>query len=189
MRFWIVAFAAAVTVTSALAVDIDPSRRVVPEKFTNPPGKRFSIFSGDPERVQRANEVNLGDFGAELKIEPASIASATIKGNPTRNPVSLKFIVKNTSKKSYTLSFPDSQRFDYIITDGKDALVYHWSEDKLFVQRADSTIINGGERLSYSDAPPLADILALIPPGTYKVKMILSNYPEINAEGMLTVTP
>jgi hypothetical protein len=189
MRLLVVAFLAASTVTVALAIDIDPARRVVPEKFTNPPGNRFSIFSGDPERVQRANEVNLADFSAELKLEPATFSLEQAKANPNKGPVSIKFAVKNNAKKSYTLSFPDSQRFDYIITDDKGGLVYQWSADKVFVQRTDMTIINGSERLCYADTPSVSEIVRLLAPGTYKVKMILSNYPEINAEGTLTVTP
>lgn len=171
------------------AIDIDPARRTVPEKFINPPsGKRFSIFAGDPERVQKANEVDIKAFQAEVQIEPKRISLSEVKNDSSKAPV-MNFSVKNTSKKSYTLSFPDSQRFDYIILAGNGQMVYQWSADKRYVDRIDSVMVNPTEKISYSDKLPLGSKPALFPPGTYTVKVILSNYPEITSEQTFEVAP
>jgi hypothetical protein len=180
---WILGLAA---IPSLLAVDVSPSRRVVPEKFIDPPGKRYSIFSGDPERVQRANEVNLEDFSASLKVEPETIQ---FSDQGRTEGLTIKFVVENTSERAYTLSFPDAQRYDYAIVTNNDELVYLWSSDKAFVQQTGMSFVNGGEKLMFSDTIPLTQLKDLVVPGTYKVVMILSNYPEIKAASFLKIAP
>ncbi|MDR0533550.1 MAG: hypothetical protein LBH01_06300 [Verrucomicrobiales bacterium] len=182
----------AISVSSAFAQDINPSRQVVPNQFINPPGKRFSIFSGDPERVQRANEVDLKDFKGELNLAPASISKTPPAADQTNVPTTLKvnFRIKNLSdKKSYTLSFPDSQRYDIAISAGKDNMIYLWSADKLFEQKVGASFLNPGEVLSWTENIPIEQIVKTAQPGAYDVKVILANYPEINANGKLTITP
>ncbi|MDR1145185.1 MAG: hypothetical protein LBK71_03505 [Verrucomicrobiales bacterium] len=178
--------------SSSLAQDINPSRQVVPNRFINPPGKRFSIFSGDPERVQRANEINLGDFKGKISLTPASLAKTPPAADQTDAPATLKvtFLVKNTSgKKSYTLSFPDSQRYDIAISQGQDRLLYLWSADKLFEQKIGVSFLNPHEVLSWTENIPIEKIVNQAAPGVYDVKVILANYPEISATATLTVTP
>ena len=178
-----------VLITSPLsAIDVDPSRRTVPDKFVNPGGKRFSIFAGDPERVQKANEVNLKAFQADVQIEPKRISLNEVKNDSSKAPA-MNFHVKNISKKSYTLSFPDSQRFDYVILNAGGQMVYQWSADKRYVDRIDSLMVNPTEQIEYSDKLPLGAKPASFPPGIYTIKVILSNYPEITAEQTLEVAP
>jgi hypothetical protein len=174
-----------------LAQDINPSRRVVPDQFINPSGKRFSIFAGDPERVQKANEINLKDFKSELVIAPESVAKTRppTGDNAAVTTLKVNFRVKNTSnEKSYTLSFPDSQRYDIAISGGKDNLIYLWSADKLFEQKVGSSFLNPREILSWTENIPLEKVTGATP-GVYEVKVILANYPEISATAKLTITP
>ena len=180
----------ALGVSASFAQDINPSRQVVPNQFINPPGKRFSIFAGDPERVQKANEINFKDFKAELEIVPTSIP-LTPTGHPDE-PATLKvtFRVKNISeKKSYTLSFPDSQRYDIVISSGNNNAIYRWSADKLFEQKIGAGFLNPREVLSWTENIPLEKITAAAGTGIYTVKAVLANYPEITATAKLTVTP
>jgi len=174
--------------TTLSAIDVDPSRSTVPEKFVNPGGKRFSIFAGDPERVQKANEVDVKAFQGEVQVEPKRVSLAEVKNDANKAPV-MTFLVKNTSKKSYTLSFPDSQRFDYIILAPNGQMVYQWSADKRYVEQVDSLVVNPTEKISYTDKLPLASKPNLFRPGSYTVKVILSNYPEITAEQTFEVAP
>jgi hypothetical protein len=182
----------AVSVSAGFAQDINPSRQVVPNQFINPPGKRFSIFSGNPERVQRANEVNLKDFKGEITLVPDSISKTPPTADQTNLPTTLKvtFRVKNiSSTKSYTLSFPDSQRYDVAISQDKDNLIYLWSADKLFEQKVGACFLNPDEVLSWTENIPIEKIVKKAQPGVYEVKVILANYPEISATAKLTVTP
>jgi hypothetical protein len=178
-----------VLVPLVVAVDISPSRQNIPEKFKGGGGKRFSIFAGDPERVQRANEVKVTDFSGEVEVEPQQISIAALRANSSEVKPTMRFRVFNNGKRPYTLSFPDSQRFDYLILDPAGNLFYEWSADKMFVERVDSTSLNPKERLSYQDEIPLAEKLSKLQPGTYLIKAILSNYPEITAERTFQVTP
>ena len=179
----------AVSASASFAQDINPSRQVVPNQFINPPGKRFSIFAGDPERVQKANEINLKDFKGEVAIIPDNISITP--SNDANAPTTLKvtFRVKNISpKKSYTLSFPDSQRYDIAISQGKDNMIYLWSGDKLFEQKIGTCFLNPSETLTWVENIPLEKITNNAQPGTYEVKVILANYPEVSATTKLSIT-
>ncbi len=165
------------------AADIRPARRTVPEQFVNPPGKRFSLFSGDPERIQRANEINLKDFSVEIKLNPADISLSSLT-----TALEVGLVIRNNGRRSYTLSFPDAQRYDLAIYQGEE-LAYLWSEDKIFVQQTGSSFINSEERLTYTEALSPELLRQHLRPGTYTLKMILSNYPELSASTTITVQP
>jgi hypothetical protein len=172
------------------AIDINPGKQTVPDKFINPPGKRYSIFAGDPERVQKANEVNVKDFSGEIIIDPKSISlSGQVSEGTAPNQFKLTFKVKNNGKRSYTLSFPDSQRFDIAITSLDGTLLYLWSGDKAFVQKEGTSFVNSGESLTFAEFLSLETLKAKMQPGTYNVQMILSNYPEVTAKGTLQIAP
>ena len=175
---------------NAPAQNINPSKSTVPDKFVNPPGKRYSIFAGDPERVQRANEVNVKDFTGEVLLEPKalSLSGQSIEGTAP-NQFKLTFKIKNNGKRSYTLSFPDSQRFDLAITATDGSLVYLWSEDKDFVQKEGTSFVNSGESLAFSEFLSLDTLKAKVQPGTYNFQMILANYPEVTAKGTFQILP
>ncbi len=172
------------SITSAQAADISPSRTVVPEKIRNPPGKRYSIFAGDPERVQKANEVNTKEFRALVELDNPIIS---LSGETTE--VTAKFVIHNQGNKSYTLSFPDAQRYDLALVTMDDQLLYLWSSDKMFVQETGMSFLNGEERLTFEESLPMTMIKSKCKPGKYKVAMILSNYPEIKAAAELIVKP
>ncbi|GAB4242145.1 MAG: hypothetical protein OHK005_05750 [Candidatus Methylacidiphilales bacterium] len=171
------------------AVDISPSRENIPERFRTGGGKRFSIFAGDPERVQRANEIRFSDFSAEVTIDPPEISLAALRANSLELKPKMLFRVFNNGKRNYILSFPDAQRFDYIILDPEGRLIYEWSADKMFVQAVGSSNVNPKERLTYSDEMPLAELVNKLRPGAYTVKAILANYPEITAEQTFRIVP
>lgn len=174
------------------SVDVNPTRRVIPDKFINPAGKRYSLFSGDPARVQRANEINLDDFKAELSITPASISLSNPVGQDGQalNGFKVTFKVQNIGKKkAYPLSFPDAQRYDIAVTGPGDELLWLWSDDKIFTQEADALFVNAGESITYNETIPLKALAAKSGPGTYKVRVILSNYPELKDTRDIVLQP
>lgn len=172
------------TASISLAVDISPSRTVVPEKHRDAPGKRYSIFAGDPERVQKANEVNVDEFLASLDLDLPAIS---LTGDYSE--ITAKFLIHNRSDKSYTLSFPDAQRYDLALVTMDDRLLYLWSSDKMFVQETGMSFLNENEKLMFKQPIPLSLIKQKCKPGKYKIAMILSNYPELKAAAEIQVTP
>ncbi len=179
-------------VNALLAIDVSPSKRVVPEDFTNPKGKKFSIFSGDPERVQRANEVKVQDFEGSLEFSKKEYSVAQLKNGSNKNPIlELLFRVENKADRSYTLSFPDAQRYDIMIQDPKGEVIYMWSEDKTFVKEVGKLFVNKQEKVTFTPDPPveITPFLEKLQAGTYKVTVILSNYSEIRAQGDWVVKP
>ncbi|MFH1066304.1 MAG: BsuPI-related putative proteinase inhibitor [bacterium] len=191
MRKTAVAFVAFALASSAWAIEIDRTRQTVPEKFVNPVGKRFSLFSGDPERVQRANEVKVDDLKARLKIKPAECSLAHLQSTADAAPLEIALVIQNENKRPYTLSFPDAQRYDVAIQDPEGNIIYVWSDDKTFVQEAGKSFINGREKLTFKIDPPIS-VAALLPklrPGVFKIQAVLSNYPEVKAEALWTLKP
>jgi len=167
-----------------IAVDINPMRKVQPDKFRNPPGKRYSIFAGDPERVQKANEVKVKDLTAAVELSPPSFS---LSGE--NEEVVATFTVRNRSDNDYTLSFPDAQRYDLALVTLDDKLIYLWSSDKMFVQQTGMSFMNGGEILQFRESLSKELLTGKLQPGTYKIAMILSNYPEVKAAAEFEVRP
>lgn len=173
------------------AIDVNPSKQSIPDKFINPPGKRFNLFSGDPTRVQRANEVNLKDFRAELTVEPASLSLANPTGpdGTAISGIKLTFRVQSVSKKrAYTLAFPDAQRFDFAIAGPGDSMLWLWSADKMFTQEVDSLIVNPGESVTYLETIPI-EALRKAGPGTHRVMAVMANYPEFKDAREISLQP
>ncbi|MEM6885000.1 MAG: BsuPI-related putative proteinase inhibitor [Verrucomicrobiota bacterium] len=170
--------------SQAVAVDISPSRTVVPEKHRDAPGKRYSIFAGDPERVQKANEVNVDEFRASVDLD---LPAVSLSGGTTE--ITASFQVHNAGDKSYTLSFPDAQRYDLALVTMDNQLLYLWSSDKMFVQETGMSFLNENERLMFKQPLPLSLIQEKCKPGRYKIAMILSNYPELKAAVEFEVKP
>jgi hypothetical protein len=191
------------------AIDINPSKSTVPERFYNPPGsKRFDPFAGDPKRVQRANEVKLEDFQATLTAKPNTISlsgsnitlpsPAAAEEGVVETPAStlsgegleITFLIQNKNpKRSYTLNFPDSQRFDIAIGKSLESPDYLWSGDKKFLEEAGASFVNPGESIAFREVISLDVLKQKLKPGTYKIFMVLSNYPEIQAQADLTIQP
>lgn len=171
------------------AVDVSPSRTTVPKKHYNPGGKRFSIFAGDPERIKRANEIDVKSLEAAVQVEPGSFSKATLQQNLGEPTLKISFRVHNKGKKAQTLSFPNSQRFDIAITDAQGMVVYLWSEDKIFTEDIGASMLNPEDYISFRENIPLAHFENGAKPGTYTVNAVLHNYPEIVAKAPLTIAP
>jgi len=170
----------------AYSADISPSRKVVPDQFRDPPGKRYSLFAGDPKRVQKANEVKVEDFTASLELSANQIS---ISASADAAPLQAVFTIRNKSDRDYTLSFPDAQRYDLAIVTQDDRLLYLWSEDKAFVQQTGMSFLNAGEILQFTQQIQPEIIKEHCSPGRYKIAMVLSNYPELKSGAVLEVTP
>jgi hypothetical protein len=170
------------------AIDVSPSKETVPPSFYDRGGNRFSIFNGDPKRIQRANEVDPKMFDAKVEISPnpMSLAQArTIGPNPS---VKINFSVHNHGKKTYTLSFPTAQRWDFRIVNAQGGVVYTYTDDHEFVQVIGTSMVNYDDKLSYSEDVDFNSMSMPLAPGTYTVQAVLSNYPEITAQTQLVVT-
>lgn len=165
------------------AIEIDPGQKKVPEKFYNSKGG-FSIFSGDPERIQKANRIDFKDFQVSIVLEPSSLSA--------RSPgavVKATFSVTNIAKKTYVLSFPDAQRYDLWVKDASGKTVYQWSADKIFVQQVGTSLLNANDRISFKPQLNLSEFEGGALPGVYTVEATLANYPDLKTTSTLTVAP
>ncbi len=65
---------------SASAIDINPSKNNQPPSFwSSGSGNRFSIFNGDPKRIQRANAVDPKSFDEKVEVSPNPLSIKALK--------------------------------------------------------------------------------------------------------------
>lgn len=182
-------FALVVLFDAASAIEVNPSKNTVPRSTWDTGGNKFSIFNGDPKRIQRANAVDPAAFDTKLVVtaNPLSLRMAKQVGpNPS---IKITFSVHNHAKKTYTLSFPTAQRWDFRIVNGSGGVVYTYTDDHEFVQTVGTSMVNQDDKLVYSENVDFDDMSLPLTPGNYTVQAVMANYPEINAQTQLTVQP
>ena len=171
------------------AIDVDPSKTTIPRSSFDTGGNRFSIFNGDPKRIQRANAVDPAAFDCTLELSPNPLGLGTLKAGTPNPVIKLTFTVHNHGKKTYTLSFPTAQRWDFRIITPAGAPIYVYSDNCDFEQKVGISMVNHDDKLTYSEVVEFSDLSAPLVPGTYSVEAVLANYPEMKAKTQLVVQP
>jgi hypothetical protein len=174
---------------TAFAIDINPSKETIPRSSFDTGGNRFSIFNGDPKRIQRANEVDCKAFTAKVQISPNPLSlkeAESIGPNPS---IKISFSIQNHSKRTFTLSFPTAQRWDFRIVDAANNAVYTYTDDHEFVQVVGTSMVNQDDKLSYNETIEFEDLTTPLAPGSYTILAVMANYPEIKAQTQFTVQP
>src|SRR5258708_32374457 len=101
--FTLAALVCAAAFDAALAVDINPSKNNQPPSFWQGGGNRFSIFNGDPKRIQRANAVDPKSFDTKVEISPDPVALKTVKATAPNRSLKMIFSLHDHAKQTYTL--------------------------------------------------------------------------------------
>jgi hypothetical protein len=174
---------------AASAIDINPSKDNQPPSFWTSGGNRFSIFNGDPKRIQRANEVDPKSFDSKVDVSPNPFSLKALKAIAPNPSLKITFSVHNHSKKTYTLSFPTAQRWDFRILDATGKPVYVYSDNCEFEQKVGSSMVNDDDKLVYMETVDFDDMNEPLTPGIYTVQTVMANYPEMHAQAQLTVQP
>jgi hypothetical protein len=172
---------------SASAIDVNPSKDTIPRGSFDTGGNRFSIFNGDPKRIQRANEVNTKSFDASVQVSPNPLDLRTALALGPNPSVKITFWIHNHAKKTYTLSFPTAQRWDFRILNASGAVVYAYTDDHDFVQVVGTTMVNDDDKLTYTESVDFDDMSLPLLPGTYTVQAVMANYPEMKAQTQFVV--
>lgn len=173
-----------------LAIEVDSSKNTVPDKFSNGGGGRFSIFASDPKRIQRANAINFAEMETKIEVSPNPLSLKEAEDAPSGRPsIKVSFTVRNKGKKTYTLSFPNAQRYDITVKNSAGQAIYTWSADKEFVDQVGTILINSGDLIGYSETLALGEFNSPPAPGAYVVEVAMSNYPELSARTPFTLNP
>jgi hypothetical protein len=172
------------------AIDVNPSKDTLPRSaWESDTGSHFSVFNGDPKRIQRANAVDPKSFDSKVEVVPNPISLKAVKAVGPNPSIKITFSVHNHAKKTYTLSFPTTQRWDFRIMNTSGGVVYTYTDDHAFLQTIGTSMINNDDKLVYSEDVEFDDMTLPLAPGNYTVQAILANYPEINAQVQLVVQP
>jgi hypothetical protein len=174
---------------AASAIDINPSKNNQPPSFWDTGGNSFSIFNGDPKRIQRANAVDPKSFDTKVDVSPNPLSLKVILAVGPNPSVKISFSVHNHAKKTYTLSFPTTQRWDFRIVNATGTVVYTYTDDHEFLPTTGTSMVNNDDKLVYTESVDFNDMSAPLTPGTYTVQAILANYPEMTAQTQFTVQP
>jgi hypothetical protein len=173
----------------ASAIDVNPSKDNQPPVFWQDSGNHFSIFNGDPKRIQRANEVNPKSFDTKVEVTPNPLSLKVVKAVAPNPSIKITFSVHNHAKKTYTLSFPTAQRWDFRILNGTGTAIYVYSDNCEFEQKTGSSMVNQDDKLVYTESVEFDDLSQELAPGIYTIQAVLANYPDLHAQAQLTVQP
>ena len=175
----------------APAIDINPSKNTQPPGFwdTTGVGNHFSIFNGDPKRIQRANEVDAKAFDTKVEVSPNPFSLKSAKAIGPNPSIKITFSVHNHAKKTYTLSFPTAQRWDFRIVDATGKAIYVYSDNCEFEQVVGSSMVNNDDKLVYTETVDFDDLSQPLAPGVYTVQTVMANYPDMRAQAQITVQP
>jgi hypothetical protein len=171
------------------AIDVNPSKDTIPRSSFDSGGNSFSIFNGDPKRIQRANAVDPKAFDCAVTVSPNPFPLQSTKAAAPDPVIKITFKVHDHGKKTYTLSFPTAQRWDFRIKDPAGKPIYVYSDNCDFEQKVGITMVNHDDQLTYSEVVQFSDMDAPLAPGTYTVEAVLANYPEMKATCTLVVQP
>lgn len=103
----------------------------------------------------------------------------------------LRLTATNTGDIPYALTFPTSQRYDFIARDANGDVVWTWSHDRAFAQVATRETIYPGETWTYTETWDLHDNDGdALPPAGYTVEGELASIGEPQSNSVsLTVEP
>jgi hypothetical protein len=174
---------------TAMAMDINPSKDNQPPSFWQSGGNHFSIFNGDPKRIQRANEVDPKAFDTKVEVSPSPISIKALKAAAANPSIKITFSIHNHGKKTYTLSFPTAQRWDFRIIDAAGKAIYVYSDNCEFEQKIGASMVNHDDKLTYIETVDFDDMTEPLAPGAYTVQVVMANYPEMHAQTQVTVQP
>jgi hypothetical protein len=184
------AFSCVAVLDAASALDINPSKDNQPPSFwQNGAGNSFSIFNGDPKRIQRANAVDPKAFDTKVEVSPNPLSLKALRALAPNPNIKVTFSVRNHAKKTYTLSFPTAQRWDFRILNSAGLPIYVYSDNCEFEQAVGSSMVNNDDKLVYSETVNFDDLSQPLAPGTYTVQSVMANYPDIRAQTAMTVQP
>jgi hypothetical protein len=189
ISLFLVALAFFAVCDGARAIDISPSKDNQPASFWQTGGNRFSIFNGDPKRIQRANAVDAKSFDSKVEVTPNPLSLGAVKAAGPNPSLKIVFSVHNHGKKTFTLSFPTAQRWDFRIVDAAGKALYVYSDNCEFEQKVGASMVNNDDKLEYTETVDFDDLSTPLEPGTYTVETVLANYPEMHAQVQLTVKP
>lgn len=68
----------------------------------------------------------------------------------TSSPSEFRLLLRNRGSDTLHLSFPDGQRFDFVVKDRNGETVWRWSEGRFFTQATGSEELAPGDSLAYS---------------------------------------
>jgi Intracellular proteinase inhibitor len=169
------------------AIDVSPSKDTIPRSSFDTGGNHFSIFNGDPKRIQRANAVDPHAFDCKVMLAPNPFSLAAVKTAGPNPSLKIVFTVHNHAKKTYTLSFPTAQRWDFRIRNAAGTVIYTYSDNCDFEKKVGISMVNNDDKLSYTESVELSDLDAPLTPGSYSIEAVLANYPEMKAEAPFVV--
>jgi len=188
--FYLAALLGMAVFDAAPAIDINPSKDNQPASFWQEgAGNSFSIFNGDPKRIQRANAVDPKSFDEKVEVAPNPLSLKALKAIAPNPSIKIVFSVHNHAKKTYTLSFPTAQRWDFRIVNAAGTPIYIYSDNCEFEQAVGSSMVNNDDKLVYTETVDFDDLSQPLEPGTYTVQTVMANYPDMRAQTQLMVQP
>ncbi|MDZ4743286.1 MAG: BsuPI-related putative proteinase inhibitor [Verrucomicrobiota bacterium] len=187
-----------ILVTPLGAVDVSPSRDLGSAREKNDaagsgPGWFSGVFDGTSEtrdkKMDKVKNINRKDFDVALVISTNSISSSGAASD-SQYAVQPYFTIKNNTKLLRTFSFPNSQKYDFMLVNSGGTEVARWSEGRTFTDIIGSTLINPGESVRYTEVIQLfTKDGQKLPPGEYTLVSTMIGYPDFTESIKFNILP
>jgi hypothetical protein len=171
--------AALLLASSALAIDISPSKpeggaggaKIYPESDPKESSKPsllqnpFKWIFGKSDLSKRVDAPP--EFDVDIQVGKKSYSSMA------DDAIEVKMTLRNKGENKYIMKFPSAQHYDFIVENETKQECYRWSADKEFATKLSTIIVNPNEKLTYPGQEPLLIPLNLggreLPPGQYRL--------------------
>lgn len=163
-----------------------------------PPGTYFVAAGADGYEWQ-AQEVTVtvgATATADFALVRTQLASVQVQLEVEQQvvageSVTMRLKVENEGAQPVTLTFPTSQRYDFIVTRTDGTVVWQWSHGKNFTQAVGTLTLAPGQEVELQEEwDQRGNDGNLVAPGDYQVRGVLTVKPPIvTAPEPLTIAP
>jgi intracellular proteinase inhibitor BsuPI len=100
--------------------------------------------------------------------------TGTLAVNAQKSSIHFAFDLTNDGKKNVELTFPDGQRYDFVVIDSAGRQVYRWADGRMFTQSVQNASLDGGDTMHITEQAATS-----LPQGSYVAVATLrsSNFP------------
>ena len=110
---------------------------------------------------------------AKARTSADTTVAAQVSIDTTNGEVRFAIAVRNGTRKSVEIDFPDGRTHDFVVMDSTGREVWRWSEGRLFTQAMQNRFLSSNDSVVYDEAWKAAT------PGNYTLVALLNsgNHP------------
>ncbi len=141
--------------------------------------RMFHPFGGGGETLPEYKDAQLRGLLLTLKIEQPVRLSET-------RQMAVTIRLTNKAKRSITLDFPSSQRFEIYLMNSGGKVLTAWSDNHAFTDEPSTIMINPQEHIEYAETIATRE---LSPNKVFLCEVYFPNYPDLRVQQKFLTAP